>query len=344
MDWNRVSNKREMPWKNETNPYRIWISEIILQQTRVEQGWDYYRRFIHEFPDIQSLATASEERILKLWEGLGYYSRCRNLIIASRQIFNEFNGKFPASYEEILSLKGVGEYTAAAISSFAFSLPFAVVDGNVLRVLSRFFGIATPTDSARGKKQFKELAQQLLDKKAPGAYNQAIMDFGATICKPANPSCNICPLQTKCIAYHEGKTNLLPQKSRKVKIANRYLTYLVIQHKQRFYIRKRTQKDIWRGLHEPLSLESDHLLTEKELVSHPLVAPYFRKKVFTIHYVSGPYLQKLTHQIIHAQFIRIHSNELIGEIATASPVSGSKLKSLSFPKIVRDYLNQQNMS
>ena len=333
-----------MPWKNETNPYRIWISEIILQQTRVEQGWDYYRRFIHEFPDIQSLATASEERILKLWEGLGYYSRCRNLIIASRQIFNEFNGKFPASYEEILSLKGVGEYTAAAISSFAFRLPFAVVDGNVLRVISRFFGIATPTDSARGKKQFKELAQQLLDKKAPGAYNQAIMDFGATICKPVNPSCNICPLQTKCTAYQEGKTDLLPQKSRKVKITNRYLTYLVIQHKQRFYIRKRTQKDIWRGLYEPLFLESDHLLTEKELVSHPLVAPYFSKKVFTIHSVSGPYLQKLTHQNIHAQFIRIYSNELIREIATAFPVSRSKMKSLSFPKIVRDYLNQQNMS
>ena len=183
--WNREKNTRQMPWKGEKDPYKIWLSEIILQQTRVEQGLNYYNNFIKTFPDVHKLAKAPEEKIFKLWEGLGYYTRCRNLIASARYISKELKGKFPDTYEEIKALKGVGPYTAAAISSFAFNLPHAVVDGNVFRVLARIFGISTPIDSTEGKKKFTELANKLLDKKQPGFYNQAIMDFGAVICKPA---------------------------------------------------------------------------------------------------------------------------------------------------------------
>ena len=187
LHWNKIQNKRAMPWKGEKDPYKIWLSEIILQQTRVEQGWNYYNRFVSTFPNIKKLAAAPEEKVFKLWEGLGYYTRCKNLIATAKFIAKEKQGEFPNAYNEILDLKGVGPYTAAAIASFAFNLPHAVVDGNVFRVLARFFGIETATDSTTGKKLFSGLAEELLDKKLPGIYNQAIMDFGAMICKPKNP-------------------------------------------------------------------------------------------------------------------------------------------------------------
>jgi len=190
--WNKKENKRVMPWKGEKDPYKIWLSEIILQQTRVEQGLEYYNRFVKVFPEINKLAKAPDKKIFKLWEGLGYYTRCRNLITTARFIVKEKKGVFPQTYEEIISLKGVGPYTAAAISSFAFNLPHAVVDGNVYRVLSRVFGIKKPVDSTEGKKYFNGLANELLSKEQPGIYNQAIMDFGAIICKPSSPLCTAC--------------------------------------------------------------------------------------------------------------------------------------------------------
>lgn len=204
--WNDLDNKRQMPWKGESDPYRIWISEIILQQTRVHQGLEYYNRFISTFPDVKSLATAPENKVYKLWEGLGYYSRCKNLIATAQFIYKDLHGEFPDKFEDILTLKGVGNYTASAIASFAFNLPHAVVDGNVFRVLSRFFGIETPINTTEGKKFYASLAQTLLDKKQPGKYNQALMDFGAIICKPAAPLCNQCPLQKKCVAL---KSNIV---------------------------------------------------------------------------------------------------------------------------------------
>src|SRR5579859_1431456 len=189
LGWNSSGNFREMPWKGEKDPYKVWLSEVILQQTRVQQGWAYYEKFINAFPTIKDLAAALEQKVFKLWEGLGYYSRCRNLIATARKISDEYNGRFPHTYEEILALKGVGPYTAAAIASFAYNLPHAVVDGNVVRVLARFFGITTAADTTSGKKQFAELATALLDPSQAGIYNQAIMDFGATVCTPRNPQC-----------------------------------------------------------------------------------------------------------------------------------------------------------
>ncbi|MGL6267505.1 MAG: A/G-specific adenine glycosylase, partial [Chitinophagaceae bacterium] len=216
MDWHKVKNTRQMPWKGEKDPYKIWLSEIILQQTRVEQGWDYYNRFIDAFPSVNDLANAPDQVVFKLWEGLGYYARCRNLLHTARTISTEYKGSFPETYDEIITLKGIGPYTAAAISSFAFGLPYAVVDGNVLRVLSRVFGIQDPIDGKKGKDALTDMAEKLLDKKSPGLYNQAIMDFGAVICKPALPLCDTCPVQRVCVAHKKRLVDKLPVKSQKI--------------------------------------------------------------------------------------------------------------------------------
>ena len=216
LKWNQTENSRQMPWKGETNPYRIWISEIILQQTRVQQGLEYYNRFIAAFPDIKSLANADEKVVYKYWEGLGYYSRCKNLMATAKFIHNELNDKFPEKFEDILALKGIGNYTASAISSFAFNQPYSVLDGNVFRVLSRFFGKEIPINTTEGKKFYGELAQSLLDKSQPGKYNQALMDFGAVVCKPIAPLCLQCPLRKKCLAFLENKVNMLPVNTKKI--------------------------------------------------------------------------------------------------------------------------------
>ena len=239
-----------MPWKGEKDPYKIWVSEIILQQTRVEQGLAYYNRFIKTFPTVHHLAKAPETTIFKLWEGLGYYTRCKNLIATAKYISKELNGKFPNKYDEILKLKGIGPYTAAAIGSFAFNLPHAVVDGNVFRVLARFFGIKTATDTTEGKKIFTALANELLDKKQPGIYNQALMDFGAMICKPQQPLCMECPLKTGCVAYLHDLITVLPIKEKTITKKPRWLYYIIIEHNGKVYVRKRSEKDIWQNLYE----------------------------------------------------------------------------------------------
>jgi len=213
--WHLDDNKRQMPWKGERDAYKVWLSEIILQQTRVEQGRAYYERFIKKYPSIKLLAEAKDEEVFKLWEGLGYYTRCRNLLHTARLIATKYNGKFPERYEEIVALKGIGDYTAAAIASFCFDLPYAVVDGNVLRVLSRVFGDKTPVDTNEGKKNFAELANKLLDKSQPGLFNQAIMDFGATICKPAIPTCPLCCLNAICTAYKKRNCKYIACKRKK---------------------------------------------------------------------------------------------------------------------------------
>ena len=219
-----------MPWKGEKDPYKIWLSEIILQQTRVEQGLAYYTNFIKTFPTVHQLAKAPDEKVFKLWEGLGYYSRCRNLLATARFISKELKGKFPDNYESIKALKGIGPYTAAAISSFAYNLPHAVVDGNVFRVLARVFGISKSIDSTEGKKQFTVLAEELLDKNHPGLYNQAIMDFGAVICKPAAPLCDTCVFKKECYAFRHNKVNALPVKEKKINIKKRWFYYLVLEY------------------------------------------------------------------------------------------------------------------
>ncbi len=247
--WHETDNDRNLPWKSEQDPYKIWLSEVILQQTRALQGLPYYMRFTEAYPTVKNMAAANDDDAFRLWQGLGYYNRCKNMLNTARYISSELNGKFPDTYDGLLALKGIGPYTASAIASFAYGLPNAVVDGNVYRVLARYFGIEEAIDTTSGKKIFAELAQQLLNKNGSAAYNQAIMDLGATVCTPRNPTCSACPLHKKCIAYEQGLTGLLPIKSKKTAVKTRYFNYLLLQWKDMLWIHKRTGNDICQSLH-----------------------------------------------------------------------------------------------
>lgn len=340
--WNREKNTRQMPWKGEKDPYKIWLSEIILQQTRVEQGLHYYNNFIKTFPDVHKLAKAPEEKVFKLWEGLGYYTRCRNLIASAKYISKELHGKFPDTYEEIKALKGVGPYTAAAISSFAFNLPHAVVDGNVFRVLARIFGISIPIDSTEGKRKFAELANQLLDKKQPGFYNQAIMDFGAVICKPA-PVCSQCAFKKNCYAFLNNKINELPVKEKRLTIKKRWFYYLVLEHEGKTAIRQRTGKDIWQQLYEFPMMEMDKEQDLNTILLQAEKKGLLQKRNYDLISVSSPYKQQLSHQLIAGQFIKINLKKIPG--VKNNPVAArwlwlanNKLSKYAFPKFINLYL------
>ncbi len=326
-----------MPWKGEADPYKIWLSEIILQQTRVEQGWDYYNRFITTFPNIEKLAKAPEEKIFKLWEGLGYYTRCKNLIATARFIVKEKQGKFPDTYDDIMHLKGIGPYTAAAIASFAFNLAHAVLDGNVFRVLSRFFGIDTAIDSTVGKRLFTVLAEELLDKKLPGIYNQAIMDFGAVICKPKNPSCGICPLKTNCMARLQNKIDLLPVKAGKLVKKSRWFYYFIVENNGKLYVRKRGAKDIWENLYEFILLETQKSMTIENLKLTTLFKAITGKNKILLTAVSKIYRQQLTHQTINGMFIQIKLKEA-SFLKGYKQVSFKEMTKLPFPKFITGYL------
>ncbi len=266
LHWFR-ENGRDLPWRQTRDPYAIWLSEIILQQTQVKQGWAYWERFMRRWPTVEQLAEASEDEVLREWQGLGYYSRARNLHVAAKQVVAL--GGFPVTLEGLRSLKGVGDYTAAAIGSIAFDLPAAVVDGNVYRVLSRHFGISTPINSTEGKKEFALMAQNLLlpaldkERKGAGVYNQAIMDFGAIQCTPSTPDCINCPLVESCVAFREGKVAQLPVKLRTLKVQERRLTYVYVRYHGETAIRRRGEGDIWQGLYEPLLIENLELRGER---------------------------------------------------------------------------------
>lgn len=270
LDW-YATHGRELPWRETTDPYRIWISEIILQQTRVAQGYDYYLRFVERFPTVEVLAAATEDEVLHRWEGLGYYSRARNLHAAAQQIVAQ--GGFPRDYAGVRALKGVGDYTAAAICSFAYGLPTAVVDGNVYRVLARYFAIDTPIDVAAGKKEFAQLADSLMVPERAADYNQAIMDFGAVQCTPRAPRCLICPLVETCAARQTGQVEDYPVKSKKVAVTHRYFTYILLvdtsAEEPALLIRRRPSGDIWQGLYEPLLIETPAPITAEEVKVHP---------------------------------------------------------------------------
>ncbi len=343
LTWHKRHNVRKMPWKGEKNPYKIWLSEIILQQTRVEQGLRYYEDFIKSFPDIKTLATASQKAVYKKWEGLGYYSRCKNLIATAKKINSDFKGVFPTDYKEILSLKGVGPYTAAAIASFAFNQPYAVVDGNVKRVLARFFEIETPIDTTVGNKIIHQLAARLLPAKYPAIFNQAIMDFGATVCKPLKPECPTCPLRKKCGAYSHGKTTILPQKSKNIDIRNRYFNYIVVNSGNKILLKKRTEKDIWENLYEPLLIEDNRILKLKEIQQHRIFQKYFDSGEMEVMDMSEPVIQKLTHQKIITQFISIRLHSRIKQLAGYKPVGISALADYAFPKIVRTFFKDKGI-
>ena len=301
IDWYK-ENKRELPWRESSDPYLIWISEIILQQTRVAQGYDYFLRFIKRFPDVQSLADADEDEVMKFWQGLGYYSRARNLHAAAKSM----NGVFPKTYPEVLALKGVGEYTAAAICSFAYGMPYAVVDGNVYRVLSRYFGVDTPIDSTEGKKLFAALADEMLDRKQPALYNQGIMDFGAVQCTPQSPDCLFCPLAESCSALSAGRVAQLPVKQHKTKITNRYFNYIYVRAGAYTFINKRTGNDIWKNLFELPLIEADKALSEEEFLSSAsfrlLLAEGERPEVRS---VLRNVKHVLSHRVIYANFYEV---------------------------------------
>lgn len=298
-------NKRELPWRETSDPYIIWISEVILQQTRVDQGWDYFLRFIQRFPDAETLAEAQEDEVLKLWQGLGYYSRARNLHAAAKQVVTDFNGKFPATYSDVLSLKGVGGYTAAAIMSIAYNQPYAVVDGNVFRVISRLFAVETPVNTSEGKRIITDIAQSVLHPELPGTHNQAMMDFGATICTPARPQCDECPLKPACLAYIQNKVSAYPVKNRKKSVRNRYFHYFHIEHNGNTYIRRRGESDIWKNLYEFPLIETGEPADFVQLERSEAFKHLFTSE--TSMSVNSPVRFKhvLSHQVIYADFYHI---------------------------------------
>lgn len=334
--WNKYDNDRIMPWKYERDPYKIWISEIILQQTRVSQGLEYYNRFIKRFPTARSIALAPEHEVFKLWEGLGYYTRCKNIIASAKFISEELDEKFPATYHQILQLKGVGSYTASAIASFAYNLPYAVVDGNVYRVLSRYFGISIPIDSTEGRSFFSEVAFELLDKKLPGIYNQSIMDFGATVCKPV-PLCEICPLNSRCVAYLQGTQSVLPVKEKVISRTTRWFYYLVIKYRNRFYVRKREEKDIWQNLYEFVLIETLKPVPVKNFLLSEKFITLFGESEYTIGRISGLYKHQLTHQTINGRFLSIVIKAPL-DLEKYQLVSADRINQLPFPKFITTYL------
>ena len=301
------NNKRDLPWRNTADPYYIWLSEIILQQTRVVQGIPYYLSFVAAFPTIEDLANANEDKVLKMWQGLGYYSRARNLHFTAKYIVDNYGGDFPEDYDKVLKLKGIGVYTAAAITSFAFDMPYAVVDGNVTRVLSRFFGISIPFDTSVGKNHFQQLAQKLIIKEEAAIYNQAIMEFGAIKCKPKSPCCSSCPLQDFCVAYATNSVAELPVKSKKIKVKDRFLYYLLIEQEDNIFFGKR-ESGIWTGLYEFPFLEFMSKMSEKEIMQSDSWASVFSHSNYDVKSISSEFIHVLSHQKIHAQFLCVRTS------------------------------------
>ena len=339
LQWNKNSNTRAMPWKGEKDPYKIWLSEIILQQTRVEQGWNYYEKFIAAFPTILHLARANEEKVFKMWEGLGYYSRCKNLIATARKIASEYKGKFPSTYDEIHELPGIGPYTASAISSFAFNAPHAVLDGNVQRVIARYFGITTPIDTTAGKKLYQTLAQSLLHRDDPGIYNQAIMDFGAVICKPQNPLCHDCVQKNECEAFKQNVVTQLPVKQKALVRKERWFYYFIIECNSKWYIRQRTGKDIWENLFEFVLFESPAAV-EDITVKLPFLKKLVNGQTCQIESISRMYRQQLTHQTIHGRFVKIKVQKAVPALSSFSLVDRKQLSKYAFPRFITTFLGE----
>lgn len=335
-----LKNKRDLPWRKTKDPYKIWISEIILQQTRISQGTDYYNRFIFQYPTIKSLSNANMDAVLKLWQGLGYYSRARNIHETAKTITQYYNGVFPETYDKILKLKGVGEYTAAAIASIAFDEPVAVVDGNVFRVLSRFMCIKKPIDSTDGKKIFKLIACQLMHKSNPGDYNQAIMELGALLCTFQSPQCGFCPLKKDCCALRNDCISEFPVRSHKKEPRNRYFNYLVIHDNKEILINKRKEKDIWQELYEFPNLESSRFITINEIKKIKEWKWLWESKTKPTIHISDQFVHKLTHQTIHAVFIEIELTKISKEIELFRKIAVKDFRKLAIHRLIDIYINK----
>ncbi|PXY41476.1 A/G-specific adenine glycosylase [Flavobacterium cheongpyeongense] len=336
-----LQNKRDLPWRNTVNPYHIWLSEIMLQQTRVAQGMPYFLSFTQEFPTVRDLANADEEKVLKLWQGLGYYSRARNLHKTAQYVANDLNGLFPTTYNDLLKLKGVGEYTAAAIASFSYNEAVSVVDGNVFRVLSRYFDIESDIALPATKKEFTALAQELMPKDNPAIFNQAIMEFGAIQCVPKNPDCSLCVFNGSCLALKKKKVAVLPVKLKKLKVTNRFFNYLVLEDAEgKTLIQKRTSKGIWHNLYEFPLLETDKIegfdfvfkaVQEGILSSQTIIA--FEE------YPEATIIHKLSHQHLHIQFWKIKVNDVL-----VNGLNFNDLKLFPFPIAIYNFIEKEEIS
>ncbi|HIX26396.1 MAG TPA: A/G-specific adenine glycosylase [Candidatus Barnesiella excrementigallinarum] len=335
-----AGNHRVLPWRGITDAYRIWISEIILQQTRVAQGYEYYNRFVSRFPDVRSLAAADDDEVMKLWQGLGYYSRARNLLTAARQVVDRFGGEFPTTYEGIRSLQGIGDYTAAAIASFAYGLPHAVVDGNVYRVLSRIYGIDVPIDTTEGKKLFAALADELLDLRDPGGYNQALMEFGALYCVPRSPRCGGCMFADRCMALATNRVEELPVKQGRTVVKPRYFNYFYVWHGADTWVRRREGRDIWRNLYELPLIETAEEQPLDVLQRSEAWAGMFRDagrvsvsaRVYACKHV-------LSHRIIHARFYVVET-ERIPQLAGYMRIPVERLGDYAVSRLTEGFLEK----
>ncbi|WP_207535751.1 A/G-specific adenine glycosylase [Desertivirga arenae] len=332
-------NKRDLPWRKTRDPYVIWLSEIILQQTRVEQGMPYFYRFAERFPTVADFAEAQEDEILKLWQGLGYYSRGRNMHKTAQLVMEEHGGYFPNQYDQLIKLKGIGDYTAAAISSFSADEPKAVVDGNVFRLLARYFGVEEPINSSKAKKIFTELANEMIDKARPGLSNQALMEFGSLQCRPKNPFCDTCPLQLSCVAFGKGLVNTLPIKLKKVQTRNRYFNYLICRKGEHVLFNKRGPNDIWQNLHEFPLIETNAPVDPLIMLKSNEFEQLFGKKVIlTGQY--GPVKHILSHQKLHVNFIFIDEfEEHFKEKKNWFFTDIETLEQFAMPKIIFSFLN-----
>lgn len=332
-------NKRSLPWRETKNPYFIWLSEIILQQTQVIQGLPYYVKFTSTFPTIFDLAEANEEQVLKLWQGLGYYSRARNLHATAKYIVEHYNGVFPNTFDTIIELKGVGDYTASAIASICFNKPTAVVDGNVYRVLSRYFGIDTPINTSKGFKAFKTLAQSLIDTKDPATFNQAIMEFGARQCKPKSPDCTVCPFNTSCVALQQKKVDLLPVKLKKTKITKKYFNFMVLLSADgKTVLEQRKGKGIWQGLYQFPLIESESSLKISELKEKIKELVLLKNKDYDISlYNDTEIVHKLSHQHLYTKFWIVTLNEELKE-----GIANKDVLKLPVPIVIGNFIEQFN--
>ncbi|MFD2201699.1 A/G-specific adenine glycosylase [Shivajiella indica] len=346
LEW-YLHHKRDLPWRNTNNPYIIWLSEIILQQTRVAQGLPYFERYLQNYPTLEDLALAPSEEVMRLWQGLGYYSRARNLHDCAKYLYYNFEGNFPESYSELIRLKGVGSYTAAAIASFAFAEPVAVVDGNVFRVLARYFGIGTDIASGKGKKEFEQLANSIIPKDRPGEFNQAIMEFGALQCVPKNPDCDNCPLKGGCFAYAKKMVNELPVKIKKLKIRERYFQYYHIICGSQTVVKQRKEGDIWQGLFDFPMYELDNF---EDNFKEPVSVFEDNLAFGTITVIQDEHVYKhiLTHQKIFANFVKFVVDESFRSVLAGWAsgrgylmVDTKELENLAKSRLILKYLNEE---
>ena len=336
-----TEHKRDLPWRETTDPYLIWVSEIILQQTQVKQGLPYYNRFVEAFPSVSDLASAPEDNILKLWQGLGYYSRARNMHFTAKHVVNELNGEFPNTYSELIKLKGVGKYTGAAIASFCFNEVVPVVDGNVYRFISRYFGIDKPIDDAATKREVRAICEEVISRRKPDQFNQAIMEFGALQCKPKQVDCSICPFKDSCWAYKNNRVSDLPFKAKKIKKRTRYFYYLMFENKTGVILRKRLGKDIREGLYELPYLEKEQSVDEKEIIKE------LKLSSVKVENISTYKKHLLSHQTIHAKFFHIAVN---GKQFNQLKIENNgfshdieEIHQFAFPKLIENYLLEREL-